>query len=493
MSTVSGIFPLSPLAEETVSDLVRSRIRALESLVVSQALEIERLRMLLQAQAVVPLPRTWPISDLLTQQQGTPGLSSEPAVLPVADFSAAAQTMSDNKKADWEPDSRKHAITLVELFKNLLIEQGVAHSGEIRQHHLAALRSLMNDMPSLWGRSKKKGMPVPMPAQLRARGVLAKRHGKPVGLSVDAIRRHFTNLKTFLRHLRASGYSLDLDLTLDGLIPKKRSKAVQRRSTEKPGPDRIRQTLLKLPAFTGCAADDAMHEPGNQFYHCGTTLVTIALVYTGARSDELCNLDCADVDTVTNIPVFRIRFSETKRLKNDQSERVIPIPDELLRLNFLAYVDRIRTLGYPKLFPDLFNPYADTPPGDVLYDMLRKLIQRSPRTNGGGRDLYWPKLIHALRHGFNAHLNNTDVKDSLRRALLGHAPVGTNEVVYSEEAKVQSLQEALRKYPVITNHIRPAPVRLLPIVALRDPTLWGNPRKGWDGHIRLPWSENSPA
>jgi integrase len=471
-----------------------ARIAALEKLIVSQALEIDRLR-----SGGLPEPNEATISGMEVgpvsappPKASAPKIKEQP-VLPVGQFEQAALTMSDNKKADWEPESRKHALTLVELFTNVLVEEGVAHSGQIRQHHLAALRSLMNDMPSAWGRSKKKGMPVPTPTQLRTRGDLARRQGKPVGLSVDAVRRHFTNLRTFLRHLRASGYALDADLTLEGLVPKKRSKAAQRRSTVKPGPDRIQDTLLKLPAFTGCVSDDAMHEVGTRFYHCGTTLVTIGLIYTGARSDELCNLDTADVDTIAGIPVFRIRFSETKRVKNDQSERVIPIPDELIRLKILAYADRIKALGYPKLFPDLFNPFTDTPPGDTIYDALKKLIERSPRAHGGGLDRYWSKLIHALRHGFNSYLNDTDVKDSLRRALLGHAPSGTNEVVYSEEAKVQALRQAMRKYPVITGHLAASPVRLLPIVERRDPRMWGNPRKDWDGRLRLPWNEVADA
>lgn len=470
------------------------RIAALERLIVSQALEIERLRsggFLKLDEAMISETDAGPVAGL--RPEAPPPKNKEQPVLPVAEFEQAAQTMSDNKKADWEPESRKHALTLVELFTNVLVEEGVAHSGQIRQHHLAALRTLMNDMPSAWGRSKKKGMPVPTPKELRARGDLARGQGKPVGLSVDSVRRHFTNLRTFLRHLRASGYALDADLTLEGLVPKKRSKASQRRSTVKPGPVRIRETLLKLPAFTGCVSDNAMHEVGTRFYHCGTTLVTIGLIYTGARSDELCNLDTADVDTVADIPVFRIRFSETKRVKNDQSERVIPIPDELIRLKFLAYADRIKALGYSKLFPDLFNPFADTPPGDTIYDTLKKLIERTPRAHGGGLDRYWSKLIHALRHGFNSYLNDTDVKDSLRRALLGHAPSGTNEVVYSEQAKVQALRQAMRKYPVITGHLAASPVRLLPIVERRNPRMWGNPRKDWDGRLRLPWNEVADA
>jgi integrase len=339
-----------------------ARIAALEKLIVSQALEIERLRSgglpelneaTISEMDAGPVPGARPKASAPKKQ--------EQPVLPVGEFEQAALTMSDNKKADWEPESRKHALTLVELFTNVLVEEGVAHSGQIRQNHLAALRSLMNDMPTAWGRSKKKGMPVPTPTQLRARGDLARRQGKPVGLSVDAVRRHFTNLRTFLRHLRASGYALDTDLTLDGLVPKKRSKAAQRRSTVKPGPDRIQETLLKLPAFTGCVSDDAMHEVGQRFFHCGTSMVTVGLIYTGARSDELCNLDTADVDTVAGVPVFRIRFSETKRVENDQSDLVIPIPDELIRLNFLSYADRIKALGYPKLFPDLFKPLCRHP------------------------------------------------------------------------------------------------------------------------------------
>ncbi|MGE0503515.1 MAG: hypothetical protein AB7I79_23290 [Rhizobiaceae bacterium] len=172
----------------------------------SQALEIERLRsggFPERDEAIISGTDARPVPG--SRPKAPPSKNKEQPVLRVNEFAQAALTMSDNKKADWEPESRKHALTLVELFTNVLVEEGVAHSGQIRQHHLAALRSLMNDMPSAWGRSKKKGMPVPTPTQLRARGDLARRQGKPVGLSVDAVRRHFTNLRTFLRHLRASG------------------------------------------------------------------------------------------------------------------------------------------------------------------------------------------------------------------------------------------------------------------------------------------------
>jgi len=44
------------------------------------------------------------------------------------------------------------------------------------------------------------------------------------------------------------------------------------------------------------------------------------------------------------------RPSERKRIKNAQSKRKIPLHPEVIRLNFLAYVEAIKAPGYKLRF-----------------------------------------------------------------------------------------------------------------------------------------------
>ena len=94
------------------------------------------------------------------------------------------------------------------------------------------------------------------------------------------------------------------------------------------------------------------------------------MIYTGARRGEICNLDVCDVIKVGDVWVFQIDFGDDKRVKNESSVRKRPIPNEMLRLGFSEYKDKIQELGYKKLFPDLFSHLTQNDPGDRLYDIV---------------------------------------------------------------------------------------------------------------------------
>lgn len=52
---------------------------------------------------------------------------------------------------------------------------------------------------------------------------------------------------------------------------------------------------------------------------------------------------------------IRIKANQIRRVNNAQSDRMLPVPSELLRLNFVDYVQRLKDIGHKALLPELFS------------------------------------------------------------------------------------------------------------------------------------------
>ena len=293
--------------------------------------------------------------------------SSGGRVLPVADFMAACEKLIANKGEEWTADSAHDARVLVKTFQGILDEHGVNHSGEIEQFHVAALRQHFNEIPPRYGQSAR--LRVLSPKELREVAArlaeMAKEAEKPApkfGLSGATIRRHLGNLDQFLHHVRSSGYDVE-DWTFKGLRPKKKDKALIRHQQVKPPPEQVRP-LFNLPIYTGCQDAKNQHLPGELVFHSSLYFLPMGFAYLGPRRHELAGLAPDDVAETRNGWAIHIRANENRRIKNVQSDRTLPVPDEMLRLNFLDYVDAIRALGYRQLFPELYSPFLeDQDPG----------------------------------------------------------------------------------------------------------------------------------
>ncbi|KPH79406.1 hypothetical protein AE618_19225 [Bosea vaviloviae] len=55
-------------------------------------------------------------------------------------------------------------------------------------------------------------------------------------------------------------------------------------------------------------------------------------------------------------------------LRNDQSERQLTLHPELLRLGLFDYVEALKAIKEPRLFPELVSPSSKSPLGDRSYD-----------------------------------------------------------------------------------------------------------------------------
>ncbi|MBP2560112.1 hypothetical protein J2857_002881 [Neorhizobium galegae] len=89
-------------------------------------------------------------------------------VIAVADFESACEGLVKNMKDAWDETTARDARALVRMFKGVLEEHGVEHTGQITQYHLGELRQHFNDIPVNWGKSARmRAMSAP---ELRAEG-----------------------------------------------------------------------------------------------------------------------------------------------------------------------------------------------------------------------------------------------------------------------------------------------------------------------------------
>lgn len=165
-------------------------------------------------------------------------------------------------------------------------------------------------------------------------------------------------------------------------------------------------------------------------------------MFTGARLNEICQLDTADVKQDGDIWFLNItdEGDDTKSVKSKAGRRKVPLHSQLIRLGFLDFVDSRR--NGKRLFPDY-----------------------SYSANGGyGRNLgrwcnesFLPKLsikqpglvFHSLRHTVVTRLSQADVPEPIVQCIVGHARSGVTQEVYNREGYTLSqLNDAIGRFQI---------------------------------------------
>ncbi len=396
-------------------------------------------------------------------------------VVAVSDFEEECDKLIANMGDEWTAETARDAKALVRMFQTVLVEHGVDHSGQIEQYHLGMLRQHFNDIPTDWGRSSR--MRVMSAPELRAKAdemrQAAEASGtKPkVGLAAATIRKHFGNLSHFLKHLKGHGFEIE-GWTFEGLRPRKPKAGDIRQRQYKPKPQDI-IPIFSSPVYVG--SQDHLRgrrrKPGTQVFHDSLYFLPILLTYLGPRRKEFAGLHVDDIAKDEEGYVIILRTNETRRLKTTQSQRLLPLPDELVRLGFIEYVQAIKKLGYVQLFPDLFSDKTNNDPGNRFYDTFVPVMQ------GALGEKMWTRAIHALRHGMADTLKQAGVPTEVIDDISGRLSEGSEtNTRYTNPAGLPLMRSALKHYPVITSGVERQPLQLLPWIENKQPPPWA--RKG---------------
>lgn len=395
-----------------------------------------------------------------TMEQATSKASdAEQRVVAVPDFEQECDKLIANMGNEWTAETARDAKALVRMFQSVLAEHGVEHSGQIEQYHIGLLRQHFNDIPIDWGRSSR--MRVMSAPELRAKGQEMRRAAeasgtKPkVGLAAATIRKHLGNLQHFLKHLKGHGFEIE-SWTFEGIRPRKPKAGDIRQQQYKPKPQDI-VPIFSSPVY--CGSLDHLRgkrrQPGRYVFHDSLYFLPILFTYLGPRRREFAGLHVNDIAKDDDGYVIILRTNSIRRLKTAQSQRLLPLPDELVRLGFIEYVQAIRRLGYEALFPDLFSDKTDNDPGNRFYDTFVPVMQ------GALGEKMWGRAIHALRHGMADTLKQAGVPTEVIDDISGRLSEGSEtNTRYTNPAGLPLMRDALKHYPFITSDIEWKPLVL---------------------------------
>jgi integrase len=166
--------------------------------------------------------------------------------------------------------------------------------------------------------------------------------------------------------------------------------------------------------------------------------IPLLALFTGARLEELAQLNITDIVLKDNIYCIHINEYNDKNIKNSSSDRNIPISKAVLDLGFIEYLELVKSLNLKgfKLFPNLQNTkngYGKTT-GDFFSKWLDKKNIKTDR-----------KVFHSFRHTFNDELKEVGIEESIRCILTGHEHNSTNSTIYTDEYKYKTLFNIVEK------------------------------------------------
>jgi integrase len=160
-------------------------------------------------------------------------------------------------------------------------------------------------------------------------------------------------------------------------------------------------------------------------------------LWTGARVEELGGLRVEDVKDENGVPYLFIRMTDERRLKNEGSERRVPLHPALLAAGFLAYVAEMRKKGSAMLFPEL---KADA--HGKLTRLWGKRFARHVRVVCGVADKRKAPM-HSLRHAW-ATAARAVMPEEHRHALGGWSGGGVGRT-YGAGVPLRVLAESMAK------------------------------------------------
>lgn len=165
-------------------------------------------------------------------------------------------------------------------------------------------------------------------------------------------------------------------------------------------------------------------------------------MFTGARLNEICQLDIADVKQDGDTWFLNItdEGDDNKRIKSKAGRRKVPLHSELIRLGFLDFVDSRR--NGTRLFPD----YSYSANGGYGRNLGRWCNESFLLKLG----IKQPGLVfHSLRHTVVTRLGQANVPEPIIQCIVGHARSGVTQEVYLREGyTLEQLSDAIGRFKI---------------------------------------------
>jgi integrase len=164
----------------------------------------------------------------------------------------------------------------------------------------------------------------------------------------------------------------------------------------------------------------------HNFKHAHYYWLPLLGLFSGARINELCQLDLKDIRHEDDVLVLDINESgPEKRVKTRAARRLVPVHPKLVQIGFLQYVETLRNKGETKLFPEL-KPMRDgagqaASKWFARYRRPLGLYKRTPK-----------KDFHSFRTTFINLLKQKGHAEGVVAAIVGHAQEGLTFGTYGK-------------------------------------------------------------
>ncbi len=166
--------------------------------------------------------------------------------------------------------------------------------------------------------------------------------------------------------------------------------------------------------------------------------IPLIACYSGMRLNEICQLYVADVQDVEGVWCFSVNDTKDKRLKNQASERMVPVHPMLLKLGMLEYVEKLRRSMALRLWMNL--TWMDIHGYSNGFGKWYQRFNREYVTDDT------KKVFHSFRHLVTDTLKQAGVQDSVIAELVGHSH-GSHAMTmsrYGKRYQPKVLLEALK-------------------------------------------------
>ncbi|HDS1127581.1 TPA: tyrosine-type recombinase/integrase [Stenotrophomonas maltophilia] len=231
-----------------------------------------------------------------------------------------------------------------------------------------------------------------------------ERTGKP--LADNYIETKTRWLSLFFDWAMAAGYYPKGDNIARGHI--KVSKKAKRLQSKKTGWQPFSVEQLKV--IFSAAALGSMRRLSSRW-------VALIALYTGARSNEIAQLELEDFKVVHGVKCIQFTTEGwDKSLKTEASDRIIPIHPDMMALGLWKLVERLRNEGESKLFPNLTFEAKNGPangPQKAFSHLLSETLKI--RARGEGR-----LGLHSFRKTSVQRMQDVLIGKEYRVAYIGH-------------------------------------------------------------------------
>ena len=160
-------------------------------------------------------------------------------------------------------------------------------------------------------------------------------------------------------------------------------------------------------------------------------------LFSGARVNEIAQLRVIDVFEEDGVYAFDIT-KKAGSLKNESSNRVIPLHPKLLNAGFLSYVEKMKVAGEERVFPELFKT-KKIKPGDKVSRWFNITYMK----NCGLRPTDRKISFHSFRHTFINFYKQNDFPEVKVKRLTGHGHDGITYGRYGGKYKIKELFELI--------------------------------------------------